>query len=87
MTHMYKQTLVSTDLSVLHALGVGSAWRGLAGVWSGHAPLALTHIALLTVRVPGALRPTAGDRVRLGDQPGLTSANGVTWQQQSLATR
>ena len=67
----------STDLSVLHALSVGAAWRWLAGVRSGHTPLALTHIALLTVGVPDTLRATAGDGVRLGDQTWLTSADGV----------
>jgi len=64
-------------LSVLHALSVGAAWRWLAGVRSGHTPLALTHIALLTVGVPDTLRATAGDGVRLGDQTWLTSADGV----------
>ena len=73
---------MTTDLSVLHALSDGAAWRGLAGVWPGHTPLALTHIALLTVGVPETLGSTAGDGVRLGDQAGLTPANGVTWQQQ-----
>ena len=68
----------STDLSVLHALCVGAAWRWLAGVRSGHTPLALTHIALLTVGVPDTLRATASNRVRLGDQTWLTPKNGVT---------
>ena len=68
----------STDLSVLHALSVGAAWRWLAGVRSGHAPLALTHIALLTIWVSDTLRTTASDGVRLGDQTWLTPANGVT---------
>ena len=68
----------STDLSVLHALSVGAAWRWLAGVRSGHTPLALTHIALLTVGVPNTLRATASDGVRLGDQAWLTPADGVT---------
>jgi len=65
-------------LSVLHALCVGAAWRWLAGVRSGHTPLALTHIALLTVGVPDTLRSTASDGVRLGDQAWLTPADGVT---------
>ena len=66
------------DLSVLHALGVGSTGRGLAGIRSGDTPLTLTHVPLLAVWVSDALGPTASDGVRLGNQTRLASANWVT---------
>ena len=93
-------TSVPTDLSVLHALGVGAAGRGLARVRPGHAALGLqtdqpmrgemtqcqpmaahlAHVARVSwaVWVPHTLWAAASDGVRLGHQPGLAPADGVT---------
>jgi len=65
-------------LHVLHTHCVGPAGRGLAGVRSRHTSLALTDGVKLTVGVLHTLRSTPSDRVRLGDQAGLTATDGVT---------
>jgi hypothetical protein len=60
------------------ALSTGAAGRGIARIRLRHTPLALTHIAVLAVRIPGALRLASGDGVRIRYESGLTAADGVT---------
>ena len=58
-------------------LGSRSAGRRVTGIWLHDTSLALANISLLAVRVNDTLRPAASDGVRLGDEAGLTRADGV----------
>ena len=59
-------------------LAVGSTGVWITGVRLDDTSLALADVSLLTVRVYDALRAAAGDGVGLGDETGLTGADGVT---------
>ena len=56
----------------------GSTGRGVTRVRLLDTSLTLTDESLLTVRVNDTLWLTPGDSVGVGDEPGLTSADGVT---------
>jgi hypothetical protein len=60
------------------ALRTGAARRGIARIRLRHTPLTLAHIAVLAVRITDAFRLAPGDGVRIRDESGLTSADGVT---------
>ena len=51
--------------------------RRVTRVWLLDTSLALANVSLLTVRVKDTFRFTSGDGVRVGDQAGLTSTDGV----------
>ena len=51
--------------------------RRATRVWLLDTSLALANVSLLTVRVNDTFRFTSGDGVRVGDQAGLTSTDGV----------
>ena len=67
------------------ALSVGPAGAGGARVRLLNTPLALADVASLAVRVPHTLWPTAGDGVRLGDQPRVAPTDGVAIEVKSAA--
>ena len=70
-------------LAMLHTLEVNSAdsprpTRGrVTGIRLLDTSLALANVSLLAVGVNDTLRPAASDGVGLGDEAGLTSADGV----------
>ena len=60
------------------ALRPGATGRRVTRIGLHNTSLVLTDVALLTIRISHALRLTPGDSVGVGDEPGLTSADGVT---------
>lgn len=70
--------LTSLTSKVDSADSSGAAGTGNTGVRLLHTSLALTNVAAATVRIHQALRSTPRDGVGVGDQAGLTSADGVT---------
>ena len=60
------------------ALRPRSTGRRVTRIGLHNTSLALTDVSLLTVRIYDALRLTPGDSVGVGDESGLTSADGVT---------
>ena len=75
--------LTSLTSKVDSADSSGAAGTGNTGVRLLHTSLALTDVAAATVRIHQALRFTPGDGVGIGDEPGLTSTDGITGPGQS----
>lgn len=60
------------------ALGVRPTGTWVARVRLDHTPLALTDVAALAIGIPHALRSTASDSVRLGNETRLATTDGVS---------
>jgi hypothetical protein len=60
-----------------HAHGSRTAWRRVARVRFFHTPLVGADVSSAAVGVHGALWLASGDRVRVGDETLLTSANRI----------